>query len=122
MNAQQFYDYFSQGRQYSVGKCGLDHYREVAAEAAYDLSECGYTHIRFEPGDFTRYDITITHRESDNNFIIALPEFGTAYLLPSFGGLVPEYVTEKWKLRGGSAAVFALLMQCIDEARQEVGV
>jgi hypothetical protein len=119
MDAIRFHDVFT-ARGYRLG--ALEPYREMAANAAFDLSDVGYTNIRFEPGDGTRYDITLVHRDSDGHIVIALPEFRTSYYLPSLGGLTPDYVTEKWGLRGGSAAVFALLMQCISEARTEVGV
>lgn len=118
MDAQRYVEVFSEERGYRLGD--LSKYREVADEAAFDISECGYTNIRFEPGDGTRYDITITRRDWDAYLVIALPEFRTSYYLPSLGGLAPEYVTEKWGLRGNSAVVFALLMQCISEARSEV--
>lgn len=119
MDAQTLHDKYKE-RGYPLGHKGLDHYRETAAEAAFDLAECGYTNIRFEPGDGTRYDITIARRDVDAYVVIALPEFRTSYAVPSLGFLATDYVTEKWGLRGSSAAVFSLLMQCISDQRSEV--
>jgi hypothetical protein len=88
---------------------------EAGEALAHQLTLTGHGGVEVTPGNATRYEVYVTE-DGDGGYVVAMPNFGSAYRLPELRGLHYTYLAEKFRCGHPDGEVLAAVLRRCGEA------